>query len=182
MTCWLRVEPSTVLMSSSGSKTAAFNINPRTALAIDIGVAMDFPRARPEDQGRLDPGKGPSPQGANTNPVVFELLRSVAKEENIPFQIQALGSSSPTDARVIQEIGGGASGGCRCHCAICTRRRKTSRLGEGHKRQGIPSDPNRRGVRPFVHERPQASPANQIFTPVSADMASHARLARELPE
>ncbi|WP_292568813.1 hypothetical protein [Mesorhizobium sp.] len=60
-------------IGSRGAKTAAFNINPKTGLAIDMGVAMDFPRARPEDQGRLDLGKGPAiTQGANTNPVVFE--------------------------------------------------------------------------------------------------------------
>ncbi|RWB72406.1 MAG: M42 family peptidase [Mesorhizobium sp.] len=99
-------------IGSRGAKTAAFNINPKTGLAIDMGVAMDFPRGRPEDQGRLDLGKGPAiTQGANTNPVVFDLLRSVAEQEDIPFQIQALGSSSPTDARVIQEAGGGVATG-----------------------------------------------------------------------
>jgi putative aminopeptidase FrvX len=99
-------------IGSRGAKTAAFNINPNTGLAIDMGVAMDYPQARPQDQGRLDLGKGPAiTQGANTNPVVFELLRSAAEEENIPFQIQGLGSSSPTDARVIQETRGGVASG-----------------------------------------------------------------------
>ncbi|AZO05179.1 MAG: M42 family metallopeptidase [Mesorhizobium sp.] len=34
-----------------------------------------------------------------------------AEEENIPFQIQSLGSSSPTDARAIQETRGGVASG-----------------------------------------------------------------------
>jgi len=99
-------------IGSRGAKTAAFEINPRTGLAIDMGVAMDYPRARPEDQGGLDLGKGPAiTQGANTSPVVFKLLKSVAEREGIPYQIQALGSSSPTDARVMQEAGGGVASG-----------------------------------------------------------------------
>ncbi|WP_280952536.1 hypothetical protein [Mesorhizobium sp. WSM3859] len=99
-------------IGSRGARPAAFNINPKTGLAVDMGVAMDFPRGRLEDQGRLDLGKGPAiTQGANTNPVVFDLLRSVAEQEDIPFQIQALGSSSSTNARVIQEAGGGVASG-----------------------------------------------------------------------
>jgi putative aminopeptidase FrvX len=66
-------------IGSRGAKTAAYNLNPRSALAIDMGVATDYPRGRPEDQGKLELGKGPGiSQGANTNPVVFELLMSAA--------------------------------------------------------------------------------------------------------
>jgi putative aminopeptidase FrvX len=46
-------------IGARGAKTAAFNIAPRTSLAIDMGVAMDYPRAQPEEQGKLDLGKGP---------------------------------------------------------------------------------------------------------------------------
>ena len=99
-------------IGSRGAKTAAFNLAPTTALAIDTGVAMDYPRARPEDQGRLDLGKGPGIlQGANSNPVVFDLLVSAARAKNIPFQRQASGGSSPTDARVAQENRGGVASG-----------------------------------------------------------------------
>ncbi len=99
-------------IGSRGAKTAAFNLAPRTALAVDMGVAMDYPRARPEEQGALDLGKGPGiSQGANTNPIVFDLLIAAAKNKNIPFQKQATGGKSPTDARVTQETQGGVATG-----------------------------------------------------------------------
>ncbi|ESX98136.1 M20/M25/M40 family metallo-hydrolase [Mesorhizobium sp. LNJC405B00] len=99
-------------IGSRGAMTSAFNIAPRTGLAIDMGVAMDYPRARAEDQGKLDLGKGPAiTQGANTNPVVFNLLKSVAEKEGLPYQLQAVGSSSPTDARVMQQNRGGVASG-----------------------------------------------------------------------
>jgi putative aminopeptidase FrvX len=99
-------------IGSRGARTAGFNLAPRTALAIDMGVATDYPRARPEDQGSLDLGKGPGiSQGANTNPVVFDLLVSTAKDKNIPYQRQATGGTSPTDARELQEMHGGVATG-----------------------------------------------------------------------
>jgi putative aminopeptidase FrvX len=99
-------------IGSRGAQTAAFNIAPQTALAVDMGVAMDYPRARPEEQGRLDLGKGPGiSQGANTNPVVLGILMSAARDRQIPFQPQATGGKSPTDARVVQESRGGVATG-----------------------------------------------------------------------
>jgi endoglucanase len=72
-------------IGSRGAQTAVFDIAPRTGIAVDMGVAMDYPRAMPEEQGRLDLGKGPGlSQGANTNPMVFELLKAAAEERGIP--------------------------------------------------------------------------------------------------
>jgi len=99
-------------IGSRGAEVAAFNIAPQTGLAVDMGVAMDYPRAMPEDQGKLDLGKGPGlSQGANTNPVVFELLRSAAEERGIPYQLQATGGTSPTDGRMLQTNRGGVATG-----------------------------------------------------------------------
>jgi putative aminopeptidase FrvX len=99
-------------IGSRGAQAAAFNLAPRTGLAVDMGVAMDYPRAMPQDQGKLDLGKGPGlSQGANTNAVVFELLRSAAEEQGIPYQLQATGGTSPTDGRVMQTNRGGVATG-----------------------------------------------------------------------
>jgi putative aminopeptidase FrvX len=99
-------------IGSRGAQTAAFNLAPQTGLAVDMGVAMDYPRALPQDQGKLDLGKGPGLwQGPNTNPVVFELLKRAAHEESIPYQLLAEGSSSPTDARKLQTSRGGVASG-----------------------------------------------------------------------
>lgn len=99
-------------IGSRGARTAGFNLAPHAALVIDMGVAMDYPRARPEDQGQLDLGKGPGiSRGANTNPAVFDMLIASAQDRNIPFQRQATGGKSPTDARVVQELQGGVATG-----------------------------------------------------------------------
>jgi putative aminopeptidase FrvX len=99
-------------IGSRGAQTAAFNLEPHTGLAIDMGVAMDYPNARPEDQGELDLGKGPGIwHGPNTNPVVLRLLKRAADEEGIPYQLKAEGSSSPTDARMLQTSRGGVASG-----------------------------------------------------------------------
>ncbi len=99
-------------IGSRGAQTAAFNLAPHTALAVDMGVATDYPRARPEDQGRLDLGKGPGiSQGPSTNPVVFDILMRAAAEESIPYQLQAYGDKSPTDARLLQTSRGGVATG-----------------------------------------------------------------------
>lgn len=99
-------------IGSRGAKTAAFNIAPRTGLAVDMGVATDYPQARPEDQGKLDLGKGPGiSQGANTNPVVLEMLLKAAEQAGLPYQLMATGGSSPTDARNLQTNRGGVAAG-----------------------------------------------------------------------
>ena len=62
--------------------------------------------------GRLDLGKGPGlSRGGNTNPVVFDMLIASAQDRAIPFQRQATGGKSPTDARVLQELHGGMATG-----------------------------------------------------------------------
>jgi len=99
-------------IGSRGAQTAAFNLAPHTGLAVDMGVATDYPRARPEDQGKLVLGAGPGiSQGANTNPIVFDLLRSAAEMAGIPYQLQATGGTSPTDARMLQSNRGGVATG-----------------------------------------------------------------------
>lgn len=99
-------------IGSRGAQTAAFTLAPHTALAIDMGVAVDYPRARPEDHGRLDIGKGPGiSQGPSTNPIVFDIVKRAADEEGIAYQLQANGKTSPTDARLLQTSRGGVATG-----------------------------------------------------------------------
>jgi len=82
------------------------------AVKLLIVDELGYPWARPEEQGRLDLGKGPGiSQGANTSPIVFDLLMSSATQKGIPFQRQATGSTSPTDARVVQVSRGGVATG-----------------------------------------------------------------------
>jgi putative aminopeptidase FrvX len=99
-------------IGSRGAETAAYNVAPRAALAVDMGVATDYPGAHPQDQGEMILGSGPAIwQGPNTNPVVFRTLQAAAEENNIPYQLAAYGQSSPTDGRKLQTNRGGVATG-----------------------------------------------------------------------
>jgi endoglucanase len=50
-------------------------------------------------------------RGANTNPVVFDLLCRAAQEEKIPYQIRIAPGSTPTDANAMQINGPGMATG-----------------------------------------------------------------------
>jgi putative aminopeptidase FrvX len=90
-------------IGSRGAQTSAFGLNPAVAMIVDMGVATDYPGARHEDQGALKLGSGPAiVLGPNANPLLTDRLRTCARRLEIPHQLQAMGSSSPTDARLIQ--------------------------------------------------------------------------------
>jgi putative aminopeptidase FrvX len=90
-------------IGSRGATTSAFDINPQTALAVDMGQALDLPHLVALEHGEFFLGKGPGiPKGANTNPEVFRLLTHAADSNNIPYQVNATPSTSPTDAKVLQ--------------------------------------------------------------------------------
>jgi putative aminopeptidase FrvX len=99
-------------IGSRGATTAAFAIAPRTAIAVDMGQALDYPGIDPREYGVLDIGKGPGiSRGANTNPVVFGLLREAAERDGIPHQVSITPGTSPTDAKALQTARGGIATG-----------------------------------------------------------------------
>jgi endoglucanase len=99
-------------IGSKGATTAAFAIDPQTAIAVDMGQALDYPGIDPREYGVLDVGKGPGvSRGANTNPVVFDMLRQAAEKEGIPFQISVTPGTSPTDAKALVVSRGGVATG-----------------------------------------------------------------------
>jgi endoglucanase len=83
-----------------GAGGAAFGINPDIAIALDVTIAGDVPSVREFDTP-VKMGKGPvltiSDAGLITHPKVLQWLIDAAKEENIPFQIEA-GLMGSTDA------------------------------------------------------------------------------------
>ena len=90
-------------IGSRGARTSAYRIGAQTGLAVDMEHAIDYPGVSKAQHGQLDMGKGPSIScGANTNPVVFDLVCKAAQEENIPYQIQVTPGSTPTDANAMQ--------------------------------------------------------------------------------
>jgi hypothetical protein len=94
------------------AQIATFEINPHTAIAIDTGHGRDIPGLSVSEFGRLDLGAGPGiARGANTNPLVFDLMKSAAEKDSIPFQTTAAAGTTPTDANALQVSGRGSATG-----------------------------------------------------------------------
>lgn len=95
-----------------GATTAAYGIDPHIGIAVDVGLATDFPNCNPKTCGEALLGGGPIlSRGPNFNPVVYEKLMSAAKESRIKVQQQPIQRGSPTDANVIQLTRAGAAAG-----------------------------------------------------------------------
>ncbi|GAI49421.1 unnamed protein product, partial [marine sediment metagenome] len=78
-----------------GARTAAYFIDPQVGIAVDVGVATDFPEVDKKKEGEIRIGEGAILyRGANINPKVAELLMTIAQEENIPYQLS--GEAKPT--------------------------------------------------------------------------------------
>jgi len=95
-----------------GARTAAYGINPQIGIAIDVGVATDFPGVDKKREGEISLGKGVILyKGANINPHIGELLIQTAQEEKIPYQLSGESKATPTDANVIQLSRAGVAAG-----------------------------------------------------------------------
>ncbi len=95
-----------------GAKTAAFGISPDVGIAIDVTFATDQPDVDPKKVGEMKLGGGPViSRGPNISPLVFERLRKVAEDKDIPLQIEAAPRGTGTDANVIQLTKAGVATG-----------------------------------------------------------------------
>lgn len=95
-----------------GARTAAFEINPQVAIAIDVTHATDYPDVSKKKYGELKLGAGPViGRGPNINQKVFERLVEVAEAQEIPYQVEAEPRGTGTDANVIQLTRSGVATG-----------------------------------------------------------------------
>ncbi len=86
-----------------GARTASHWINPQSGLAVDVNHAIDTPGLSKTQYGALDVGKGPSVmRGANSNPIVVNLIRQAAKLESIPYQVDVTPGGTGTDGNAMQ--------------------------------------------------------------------------------
>ena len=86
-----------------GARTSSYLTGATVGLAVDVGFAADYPGMSKNRVGDVDLGKGPVIcRGANINPQVYKMLCEVARDENIPFQVNASGGGTGTDANAMQ--------------------------------------------------------------------------------
>ena len=93
-----------------GGATSAYGVQPDIGIAVEVGFASDYPGADHKDLGEVSLGKGPViARGPNINPVLFDLLKKTAEDENIPCQIMGIPRATGTDANVMQLVHGGVA-------------------------------------------------------------------------
>ncbi len=86
-----------------GARTAAFEVRPDLAVAVDVTHATDAPGVEAKQIGEHPLGSGPAiGRGSTLSPKVFELLVETAEEAEIEHTIAASGRSTSTDADAIQ--------------------------------------------------------------------------------
>ncbi len=86
-----------------GARTAAFEVRPDLAVAIDVTHATDAPGIDEKEVGSHPLGSGPAiGRGSTLSPKVFELLVETAEEAGIDHTISASGRGTSTDADSIQ--------------------------------------------------------------------------------
>lgn len=95
-----------------GARTSSFWIDAQCGLAVDVNHAIDYPSVSKTRYGTLDIGKGPSVmRGANSNPIVFDLIREVAAKDGIPYQVDVTAGGTGTDGNAMQLNRGGMAVG-----------------------------------------------------------------------
>jgi endoglucanase len=86
-----------------GARTAAFEVRPDIAIAVDVTHATDAPGVDEKEIGSHPLGSGPViGRGSTLSPKVFELLVETAEAEGIEYSISASGRGTSTDADVLQ--------------------------------------------------------------------------------
>lgn len=96
-------------VGTRGAMVSTFQISPDIGIAIDVGFGKT-PELSKDDT--LDLGKGPGLGfGANIHPKIHERLKEIAKEYNIPYQIDLAPGNSGTDAQSIQITQSGVATG-----------------------------------------------------------------------
>ena len=95
-----------------GARTSSFWIEAQSGLAVDVNHAIDYPGMSKSRYGQLDVGKGPSVmRGAHANPIVFNMIREAAKQEEIPYQVDVTAGGTGTDGNAMQLNRGGMAVG-----------------------------------------------------------------------
>ena len=86
-----------------GARTAAFELRPDLAVAVDVTHATDAPGIDENQEGSHALGSGPViGRGSTLSPKVFDLLVATAEREEIEHTLAGSGNRTGTDADAIQ--------------------------------------------------------------------------------
>lgn len=86
-----------------GVKTAAYGVEPKLGIAVDVTHATDCPTVNKKEHGDVKIGGGPVLfRGPNVNPVMFDRLYELAEKHDIPVQVEALGRAAGNDGNALQ--------------------------------------------------------------------------------
>lgn len=95
-----------------GARTSAYAIDAEVGIAVDVTHGNDYPGSSKQKFGETEIGKGPVlTRGANINPVVEKMLIRIAEKRKIPYQIEASGCGTGTDANIMQMTKSGMATG-----------------------------------------------------------------------
>ena len=95
-----------------GATTSAFSIDPQVAIAVDVTHATDHPNTQKKTAGDVTLGGGPTiSRGPNFNPIVVDKLVEAAEALDMPYQLEAAGRGTGTDANAIQLTRAGVATG-----------------------------------------------------------------------
>lgn len=91
-----------------GAYWAGANVAPNIAIAVDVTYAQDYPGTKPEESGNVQLGKGPVICNSSiANKKVNGLLKKVATDNNIPYQVESFIGRTGTDADKLHQTGAG---------------------------------------------------------------------------
>ena len=89
-------------IGTMGAGPLVYGLRPDLAIVVDVTHASDAPGVEPDQIGHHPLGSGPAlTRGAIPHPVLFERLRALAVEREIPYTVEAEGRSTFTDADAV---------------------------------------------------------------------------------
>jgi putative aminopeptidase FrvX len=93
-----------------GARTSAWQIEPDIAITVDVTFASDVPGVDKRIFGDIALSKGPTITiGAVVHPAINDKLIALAKELNLPYQLEIEPGRTGTDADVIQDLKAGTA-------------------------------------------------------------------------